>query len=194
MRDNTTSERHQNNNLKAVITFAKFLGSDTTFYQISSKAQVLKFLDTKIRSDSDDPEKRWITTWNDYLVRIKHFFRWFHNYKIRLGLNPDHLSSSADWNTPAFVDIKKKRTKRLSPYEEHEIWDFEELKTVIKYEPQKRNKAILSLLWDLNGRNHEITLLRIKHIRLRERYGEGEIPHQAKTGSGPILLTFSFPM
>ena len=26
-----------------------------------------------------------------------------------------------------------------------------------------------------------------------ERYAEGEIPYQAKTGSGPILLTFSFP-
>jgi integrase/recombinase XerD len=49
------------------------------------------------------------------------------------------------------------------------------------------------MMWDLNGRNHEITMLRIKHIRLKERYGEGEIPHQAKTGSGPILLTFSFP-
>ena len=36
-------------------------------------------------------------------------------------------------------------------------------------------------------------LLRIKHIRLRENYGEGEIPHEAKTGSGPILLTLSFP-
>ncbi len=24
-------------------------------------------------------------------------------------------------------------------------------------------------------------------------YGEGEIPHEAKTGSGPMLLTFSFP-
>jgi integrase/recombinase XerD len=48
-------------------------------------------------------------------------------------------------------------------------------------------------MWDLNGRNHEITMLRIKHIRLKERYGEGEIPYQAKTGSGPILLTFSFP-
>jgi integrase/recombinase XerD len=107
--------------------------------------------------------------------------------------SPDHSSSSIDWKTPAFVNIKKKRTKRLSPYGEHEIWDIEELKTLIKYEPHKRNKAILSLLWDLNCRNHEITLLRIKHIRLRERYGEGEIPHQAKTGSGPILLTFSFP-
>ena len=28
---------------------------------------------------------------------------------------------------------------------------------------------------------------------MKERYGEGEIPSQAKTGSGPVLLTFSFP-
>jgi hypothetical protein len=70
-----------------------------------------------------------------------------------------------------FMNIKKKRTKRLSPYGEHEIWEIKELQAVIKYEPHKRNKAILSLLWDLNGRNHEITLLRPKHIRLNERYG-----------------------
>ena len=49
------------------------------------------------------------------------------------------------------------------------------------------------LMWDLNARPHEITLLKIKHIRLKERYGEGEVPHEAKTGSGPILLTSSFP-
>src|SRR5215216_1980017 len=36
-------------------------------------------------------------------------------------------------------------------------------------------------------------MLKIKHIRLREKYGEGEVPHEAKTGSGPILLTCSFP-
>jgi hypothetical protein len=35
--------------------------------------------------------------------------------------------------------------------------------------------------------------LKIKHVRLKESYGEGEIPYQAKTGSGPILLTVSFP-
>jgi hypothetical protein len=51
----------------------------------------------------------------------------------------------------------------------------------------------LSLLWDLDARNHEVTLLKIKHIRLRERYGEGEIPHESKTGTGPVLLTCSFP-
>ncbi len=65
--------------------------------------------------------------------------------------------------------------------------------TIIKYEPYKRNRAALALLWDLDAQPHEVTLLKIKHVRLKEKYGEGEIPHEAKTGSGPLLLTFSFP-
>jgi hypothetical protein len=36
-------------------------------------------------------------------------------------------------------------------------------------------------------------LLKIKNLRIREKYAEGEIPHEAKTGGGPILLTLSFP-
>jgi integrase/recombinase XerD len=63
----------------------------------------------------------------------------------------------------------------------------------VRYEPFIRNKAALTLFWDLDARNHEITLLKIKNIRLKENYGEGDIPYQAKTGSGPILLTCSFP-
>ena len=192
MKDNGTSQRHQNNNLKAIIAFAEFLGADKNFCQVTSKDQITCFLDTKMKADLLDPEKRWITTWNDYLVRIKHFFRWLYNCKAKLDKScPQSLS--IDWETPAFANIRTKRTKRLSPYDENEIWDLEELKTVIKYEPYKRNKAALALLWDLNGRNHEITLLKIKNIRLKERYGEGEIPKQAKTGSGPVLLTFSYP-
>ena len=144
--------------------------SGLTFYQISTKEQVTKLreLDQFRRTLSE----RWITTWNDYLVRIKHFFRWLHNCNFDQA--KDHPSSSTDWYTPGFVNIKKERTKRLSPYGEHEIWDIKDLQTVIKYEPHKRNKAILSLFWDLNGRNHEITLPRLKRIRLNERYGEGE--------------------
>jgi integrase/recombinase XerD len=76
---------------------------------------------------------------------------------------------------------------------ESEIWERDEILFVTKFEPYKRNKAALTLFWDLDARNHEITLLKIKHLRLKERYGEGEIPYEAKTGSGPILLTCSFP-
>jgi hypothetical protein len=34
----------------------------------------------------------------------------------------------------------------------------------------ERNEVALSLLWDLDTRNHEVTLLKIKHIRLREAW------------------------
>jgi hypothetical protein len=74
-----------------------------------------------------------------------------------------------------------------------ELWTRDELLLVVKYELFKRNKAALTLFWDLDARNHEVTLLKIKHIQLKDRYGEGEIPNEAKTGTGPILLTSSFP-
>jgi integrase/recombinase XerD len=35
--------------------------------------------------------------------------------------------------------------------------------------------------------------LKLKNIRLKERYGEGEISFASKTGSGSILLATSFP-
>jgi integrase len=189
MKKNGTSESYQNNNLKAIIAYCNFLGPSVSFQQIKIKNQITSFLDTKIKTIEEDPDKRWITTWNDYLGRIKFFFRWLHNFDVNRF---DDVQFS-DWETPDFVRIKKKKSKRISPYLENELWEKEELLTIIKYESHKRNKAILSLLWDLDARPHEVTLLRLKHIRIKERYGEGEIPHDAKTGTGPVLLTMSFP-
>ena len=186
---NASSERHQNNNLKAIICFARFLGPSVSFLDICKKEQVLSFLDTKIRPAEQDPEKRWINTWNDYARRIKRFLRWLYNTRAQ----SQPVLEQSDWITPEFVNIKEKRSKRISPYSETELWERDEILSILKYEPFKRNKAALTLSWDLNARNHEVTLLKIKHIRLRERYGEGEIPHEAKTGTGPILLTSSFP-
>jgi integrase/recombinase XerD len=82
---------------------------------------------------------------------------------------------------PDFCKIKPKQTKRLSPYSESELWDRDEFITLLKYEPHTRNKAVLSLMWDLDARPHEITLLKNKNIRLKERYGEGEIPYFLET-------------
>jgi len=188
MKENDSSERHQNNALKVVIAYAKFLGSDNTLYDIKHKEQITSFLHTKIKTLEEDPDKKWITTWNHYLHRIKHLFRWLYNQKGKEDATPQ-----SEWVTPSFAKIKEKRTKRQSPYSETEIWDRDELLTIVKYEPYLRNKAALTLCWDMDARNHEVTMLKIKNIRMRERYGEGEIPHESKTGSGPILLTCSFP-
>jgi integrase/recombinase XerD len=122
-----TSEKYQNNNLKALIVYSKFLGPSISFFEVENKNQVISFLDTKIKNSEEDPDKRWITTWNDYLVRIKYFFRWLYNCKDK---DLDDVPFS-EWETPDFVKIKNKKTKR--------------------------------------------------------------IPHEAKTGTGSILLTTSFP-
>jgi hypothetical protein len=185
MKENGSSERHQNNNLNVIIEFSNFFDSNTTFSHINKKEQILSFLDTKIKDSERDPEKRWITSWNHYLTRIKLFFRWLYN--------KDKEIEKDYWETPDFLKLKNKKTKRISPYIESEIWEKDEILSILKYEPYKRNKAAITLMWDLNARPHEITLLKIKHVRLRDKYGEGEIPYEAKTGSGPMLLTFSFP-
>jgi hypothetical protein len=186
------SESYQNGNLKIIIYFARFLGPTTDFLSIMKKEQILSFLDTRIKNTEVDPDKKWIRTWNDYLQRIKYFFRWLYN-KREQEIKGIEVAPQSDWISPSFIQITEKRTKRISPYLESELWERDEFLTIIKYEPYKRNKAALSLLWDLDARNHEVTLLKIKHLRLKEKYGEGEIPHEAKTGSGPILLTCSFP-
>ena len=73
-----TSDRYQCQNIKQITNFARYLGTEGTFYQLT-KDGIISFLDTKIKNSIVDPDKKWITTWNDYLWRIKYFFRWFHN-------------------------------------------------------------------------------------------------------------------
>jgi len=81
LKSNGVSERHQHNAIKVMIPFSNYLGPSTTFFDINSKELILVFLDTKKKSDEEDTEKKWITTWNSYLVRIKYFFRWFSNQR-----------------------------------------------------------------------------------------------------------------
>ena len=113
MKNNGSSERHQNNNLNVLIEFSNYFEPYITFYDINKKEQILSFLDTKIKDSSNDPEKRWITSWNHYLTRIKLILRWLYN--------KDKEIDKDYWKTPEFLRIKNKKTKRISPYIESEI-------------------------------------------------------------------------
>ncbi|MGC2575120.1 MAG: hypothetical protein WA364_26730 [Candidatus Nitrosopolaris sp.] len=59
---NGASHRHQNNTLKRVIAFANYLGNNCTFYDLHRPDQIILFLDTKIKGETEDPDRRWITT------------------------------------------------------------------------------------------------------------------------------------
>ena len=157
------SEKYQKDNLFVVILFATYIGSKQ-LSDVNRRQDIIEFLDTRKKDVTIDPEQKWIRTWNDYLQRIKYFMRWLHNYHNnntnKIDNNVDSMQTY-DWETPSFMQIKKKKTNRISPYLESELWERDELLTTIKYESRKRNKAALSLLWDLNARNHEVTLLKV---------------------------------
>ena len=125
-----TSENYQNGLLKVLIRYTEYLGPSTTFYHIQDKEQIIKYLDLKRKPVEEDFDKKWITTWNDYLCRLKYFYRWLYNAKEK----EVDAKSYDSWTTSSFINIKSKRTKRLSPYSETEIWDRDELFTILKYE------------------------------------------------------------
>ena len=79
LKNTGASEKHINNNLKAIMNFANYIDPNTTFFDIKRTEQIIKFLDTKIKTIEEDPDARWITTWNHYLSHIKYFFRWLYN-------------------------------------------------------------------------------------------------------------------
>ena len=102
MKRSGTSESYQKNNLKTIIYYGRFLGNSISFNEVKNKTQIISFLDTKFKTTEEDPDKRWITTCNDYLGRIKYFFRWMHNH---LNKEFEEVQFS-DWETPGFVTIK----------------------------------------------------------------------------------------
>ena len=114
LRSVNTSESYQNQNKKALINMTKFLGKNSDLIQISKKER-LSFLNLKIKSKQEDPDGKWMRTWNHYLQGIKYFFRWLYNEKLRQGRNEESLDPS-DWITPSFLKIKEKKSKRISPY------------------------------------------------------------------------------
>jgi hypothetical protein len=47
----------------------------------------------------EDPDERWITTWNDYLWRIKYFFRWLYNIKKNENMDNFISPEPSNWTT-----------------------------------------------------------------------------------------------
>ena len=64
MEKNSLSESHINNTLKTNMFFSEFLGAGVSFYDVK-KEQIIEFLDSKIKNPEVDPDKKWITTWNN---------------------------------------------------------------------------------------------------------------------------------
>src|SRR6476659_5183192 len=78
LKESGNSERYQRDCLKCMISYSIYL-NEKDIDDVKNKEIIIKYLKSKEKSIEDDPDKKWITTWNDYLGRIKKFYRWLSN-------------------------------------------------------------------------------------------------------------------
>lgn len=182
--ENDNSERNWINYFKILDLFADHIGNK--MFEDVNREDILSFLDKRKKSIDEDPEKKWIVTWNGYLSRLLGFYRWLYNY--------DKEKDREEWVTPEiFASIKRKKNKRISSYSPTDVWSIVELLTVVKYCTNPRDKAILTISWDMAARNHEMVKLRLKDIVFKEKYAEATTSWDTKTGMRTSPLIISFP-
>ena len=152
-----------------------------------TKENITNFLDKRRKSLDDDPDKKWIRTWNDYLSRLIGFYKWLVNQKSN--------TSREDWHTPEPINsIKKKKNKRKTSYSPNDVWTEDELLLAVKYSGDIRTKLVLTLAWDMAARNQEITKIKIKDIVMKEKYAEISTAWDTKTGirTNPSIISFPY--
>ena len=81
------------------------MGDSKTFIVVKDSETIVAFLDIKRKNKEEDPEQKWITTWNDYLWRLKMFYRWLYNVKLKVNNNQRNYYNNSNWKTPDFVNI-----------------------------------------------------------------------------------------
>ena len=179
------SERNWLNYFKVLVLFSDYIGSKKL--EDVTKDDVISFLDKRKKSIEIDPDKKWVVTWNHYLHRLIGFYRWMDNHSKNIDMD--------DWETPEPVcSIKRKKNKRISSYSPNDVWSIDELLLAVKYCTNIRDKTILTLSWDMAARNHEITKLKLKDIKFKEKYAEATTSWDTKTGmrTTPLIISFSY--
>ena len=178
------SERNWLNYFKVLVLFSDHIGSKEL--KDVTKDEVVTFLDKRKKSIEADPDKKWVVTWNHYLNRLIGFYRWMHNHPKNIDME--------DWETPEPVcSIKRKKNKRISSYSPNDVWSIDELLLAVKYCTNIRDKVILTLSWDMAARNHEMTKLKLKDIKFKEKYADATTSWDTKTGMRTTPLIVSFP-
>ena len=117
--------------IKVLINLVKFL--DFKDFPDITKEDIFSYLNRFRKSEDDDPDHRWIGTWNNRHMVLLKFFRWFHdqdNPDIKNRKYPDCMRG-----------IKRLGRKEVSRYKPSDLWTSRESEVFLKYCPSKRDKA-----------------------------------------------------
>jgi len=184
-RENNASVNYVRMNIYAIVDLDKYCKKQD--FRKVTKEDVLTYLDSLKKAETQDPMHKWIGTHSLHRVIIIKFFKWLYYSDIEPKKRPK----------PNIVEnIPKYKRKETSIYKPTDLWSTEDDLLFLKYCPSKRDRYYHTISRDLSCRPHEILNLRIKDVVFKsttdaKQYAEYLV--NGKTGSRHIPLISSIP-
>jgi integrase len=163
--------------------FSKFVKKN---FKDVTRDDVVSFLNSLRKSETQDPNHKWIGTYNLYLMTIATFMKWFHDPKIASKERP---------KPEVLLNLKRLKRKEKSTYKPSDMWTQDDDLLFLKYCPSKRDRGYHAIARDTSCRPSEIIRLRIKDLvfKMAGNRQYAEIVVNGKTGSRAIPLINSIP-
>jgi integrase len=154
-----------------------------------TKQDIIDHLDTFRKSILEDPENRWIGTYNFRQMVFNKFFRWLYN--------PDESDTTKREKPDCMKGVRKLPRKQKTSYNSGNIWDQRENVIFLKYCTLTRDRCFHAMAMDTSCRPHELLGLKIKDIEFSfsddgKHYALVRIKH-GKTGPRTVPLIDSLP-
>lgn len=159
-----------------------------------TRDDLLAFLDSRRKGESDDPKHSWIGTYNLYRAIILRFFKWLHYPNVNQDERPKppcvenirHLKRKE-------ISIKR---KEISIYNPADLWTADDDILFLKYCPSKRDRCYHTISRNTSCRPHEILKLKIKDIVFKiagNNRQYAEVILRGKTGQRHVPIINSLP-
>ncbi|MFL6364672.1 MAG: hypothetical protein ACJ719_05645 [Nitrososphaeraceae archaeon] len=187
------------NTIRTTIQFlyelSKSLGNIEKRFEDMTRNDVLLYLDSYRKSDSEDPLHKWIGSYNTKLIILMRFFKWLYYPDIDTPKRRNELSAQ-ERKPECIMGIPKLKRKETSCYKPSDLWTQEDDILFLKWVTNKRDRCYHTMARDLSARPHEILNLKIKDIVFKTVDGGkqyAEVLVNGKTGSRHIPLIQSIP-
>jgi integrase len=178
------SDHYRRDLIEVLSKFSRY--NNNKPFKRMTRSDVITFLDTYRRTETQDPLHRWIGTYNVYRIHLLRFFKWLYYPDVEPG---KRLKPSVVENLPQL------KRKEKSVYKPSDLWTQRDDLLFLKYCSSKRDKCYHAISRDLSCRPHEIVKLKIRDVSFKttENYQYAEVVVNGKTGSRPIPLINSIP-
>ncbi|MHB8100924.1 MAG: tyrosine-type recombinase/integrase [Methanosarcina sp.] len=174
-------------NKKLILSFVNYcfsegLGEHRVLKYLFMLKKIAKYLPSDVDKATEEQIREYIAqlevsnlsdwTKHDYKVTIKKFYKW---------LNGGEEPSTVKW-----VRTTLQKQDRKLP---EDMLAEDEIKQMIDAATNKRDKAIIALLWDIGARVGEVGSLRVKHVKFDDL--GGVIIVNGKTGPRRVRAVWS---